>query len=90
MLDSSGLRFIDVASRAGTTMTTVSKIDHGDIKMQLESLLRIAVALGCAPVELMPSLARRPRKGLLHERGYYASHQKGQMVRVSDREDFEG
>jgi len=70
-------------------MQVVGKAIAGDnYRMPIDSLVRVALALGCAPIELMPQLARRPRKGLLHEVGYYRSQHKGRMAVVNDREDF--
>ena len=39
--------------------------------VKLETLARVALALGCAPAEIVPELARRPRKGLLYDRGVF-------------------
>ena len=38
-------------------------------RLPVGTVVRVAVALGVAPAELVPALARRPRGGLLAERG---------------------
>lgn len=64
--DSAGLREVDVAALAGCTIETVRRLQvDGDHlwTMQLGTVARVALALGVAPVELLPELGLRPREG---------------------------
>lgn len=67
------LRRCDVAAYAGVSEATVDRLRSGDweriAKLKLEDVAAVAVALGVAPAELVPLLVRRPRGGLLAERG---------------------
>ena len=70
----SGLRRVDIASRAKVSLPSVAKLclDSDDLYgMQLSSLLAISNALGVGLVELLPQLAKRPKTGLLWERGVF-------------------
>ena len=59
-----GVRRIDLASRSGAGLDTLRHIDRGEIAgLKLGTLLRVAVALGVAPVALAPELAATPRAG---------------------------
>ena len=70
MLIAGGIRREELAARAGCTLGTLGRIAKGRIGgMHVETLLRVAAALGCAVVELAPVLGVRPRGGLLEERG---------------------
>ena len=64
------LRRIDLAAEAGVDLKVVHRLCTGDyLGIKLATLARVAFALGCAPAELVPELVRRPRKGLLYDRG---------------------
>ena len=69
------LRRVDVASRAGVSMRVVAVLARNDpvevLTLGLDRVARVAIALGCAPAELVPILARRPRKVLLYDRGVF-------------------
>ena len=68
------LRRCDVASRAAVSVPTVAKLctDADNLYgCQLSSLLAVSNALGCSLVELLPVLAKRPKQGLLWERGVF-------------------
>ena len=39
--------------------------------VKVVTLAPVSLALGCAPAELVLELARRPRKGLLYDRGVF-------------------
>ena len=70
LLAVAGLRRVELAARAGCSLDTLDRIGRGRVaNMKLGTLLRVAAALGVAPAELVPSLATRPRGGLLAERG---------------------
>ena len=72
MLQAAGLRRIELASCASVDLKTIAKLCRGDyIGMKVVTLARVSLALGCAPAELVPQLARRPRKGLLYDRGVF-------------------
>ena len=59
-----GVRRIDLASRSGAGLDTLKRIDRGEIAgLKLGTLVRVAVALGVAPVVLAPELATTPRAG---------------------------
>ena len=64
------LRRIDLAAEADVDLKVVHRLCTGDyLGIKLATLLRVAFALGCAPAEIVPKLARRPRQGLLYDRG---------------------
>ena len=64
------LRRVELAARAGCSLDTLDRISRGRVaNMKVGTLLRVSAALGVAPAELVPSLATRPRGGLLAERG---------------------
>ncbi len=70
ILAAGNIRRIEVASRAGCSLATLDRIGHGRVDgIKLGTLARVSAALGVAPAELIPSLATRPRGGLLAERG---------------------
>ena len=57
-----GLSQVKVAAAAGTSVRTVQKIEHGQLaRLELGSLVKVALALGVAPVDLVPGLGGRSR-----------------------------
>ncbi len=63
---------VDVASAAGVDLKVIHRLCRGDYwGVKLETLARVADALGAAPAELVPELARRPRTGLLYSAGVF-------------------
>ena len=72
LLRVSSIRRVEVASAAGVDLKVVHRLCRGDfLGMKLDTLVRVALALGYAPAEIVPELARRPRKGLLYDRGVF-------------------
>ena len=72
LLRVSGIRRIEVAAAAGVDPKVIHRLCRGEFfSMKLETLARVSLALGCAPAELIPELARRPRTGLLYDRGVF-------------------
>ncbi len=72
LLRVSGIRRVEVASAAGVDLKVIHRLCRGDfLGMKLETLARVSLALGCAPAELIPELARRPRTGLLYTAGVF-------------------
>lgn len=52
----------DVAARAGCAIGTVSRIESLRVgEVRLDSLIRVAHAVGMAPTDLVPGLDARPR-----------------------------
>ncbi len=69
-----GITRIELSARSGVDLKTIRPLALGReaaFDQPLSTLVRLAVALGCAPVELCPSLGMRPKTGLLYERGVY-------------------
>lgn len=67
------LRSEDVASLTGLSIDTINHYRRNDDRVfgsRISTLYRIAAAIGVAPVELLPSLARKPRSGLLQDAGF--------------------
>ena len=59
-----GLRVVEIAAFAGVSVDTVRRIDRLDVAtLQLGSLVKVAHAIGVAPTDLVPGLARRPATG---------------------------
>lgn len=72
LLDAGRISRAKVCRKAECSVETLRRLERGkwDL-MYLQTLCRIAIALGCAPAELIPELARRPREGLLYDAGVY-------------------
>ena len=71
-LDAGNISRVDLAYHSKANMNTIKRLTSADwVNVQLDTLCRIALALGCAPAELIPELARRPRTGLLYDRGVF-------------------
>ena len=65
---------IELAARSGVNLRALKVLaddDEAVYRLPVSTVVRVAVALGCAPVELLPSLGKRPRQGLLWERGIF-------------------
>lgn len=76
LMERASLSRMDVAYRAKVSLPTVDKICRdGDevLRMKLETLLSVSMALGCALCELFPELAQRPDRGLLWERRVFVA-----------------
>jgi transcriptional regulator with XRE-family HTH domain len=59
-----GLRVVEIAAAAGVSIDTVRRIDRLDVAtLQLISLVKVARALGVAPDDLVPRLARPASQG---------------------------
>ncbi len=79
------LRRVDIASRSKVSMPSLAKVCTDSpmlYGMQLDTLLAISNALGCSLVELLPQLAKRPKTGLLWERGVF--REKGDDPRLKE------
>jgi transcriptional regulator with XRE-family HTH domain len=65
-----GLRVVEIAAAAGVSVDTVRRIDRLDVEtLKLDSLVKVAHAVGVAPADLVPHLAARPhRSGLIARR----------------------
>ena len=54
------------------SLETINRLCRRDeekvMGLKVGTLLRVSMAMGCAPCELVPELAQRPREGLLWER----------------------
>lgn len=75
MIAATGITRFDIAYVSKLSLKSIGFLARNDehvYEMRIKSLIRVALALGCAPVELMPELGRRPRRGLLHKAGYYS------------------
>ena len=65
---------IELAARSGVNLRALKVLaDDGEAvyRLPVSTVVRVAVALGCAPVELLPELGQRPRRGLLWDRGIF-------------------
>ena len=57
-----GWSLLDVAAAAGVSLWTVRRIDRGDVAgLKLLGLVKVAQAVGCRAVDLVPGLASAPR-----------------------------
>lgn len=73
ILSAGSLRRVEVAARAGCSLATLDRISAGRVDgLKLGTLARVSAAIGVAPAELLPQLARRPRGGLLADKGIAA------------------
>jgi len=76
LMQRASLSRMDVAYRSRVSLPTIDKMCRDDgyiLKMQMGTLLKVSMALGCALAELYPVLAQRPSKGLLWERRVYVA-----------------
>jgi transcriptional regulator with XRE-family HTH domain len=56
-----GLRQVDLAALAGVCLPTLTRLENGPVAgVSVGILVRVAHALGLAPVELIPALGARP------------------------------
>ncbi len=71
-----GLRVVEIAAFAGVSVDTVRRIDRLEVvTLHLGSLVKVAHAVGVAPTELVPGLARRPASGgLIAQRERTGAH----------------
>ena len=75
-LAAGGITRIELAARSGVNLRALKVLsDDGEavFRLPLSTLLRVSVALGCAPIELLPALGKRASGGLLFERGVIRS-----------------
>lgn len=66
----------DVAYHSRVSLPTIDKLCRGGdaiLRMRLSTIMQISLALGCAPAEIIPMFAKRPRAGLLWTRGVYVT-----------------
>ncbi len=62
-------RVVDIAAAAGVSIDTVRRIDRLDVLgLKIDSLIRVARAVGIVPTDLVPGLASRPRRPGLIQR----------------------
>ena len=57
-----GWRVEELAAISGCASSTIKKAEHEPTSMSLRTLVKLAYALGVAPLELLPELAVEPRK----------------------------
>ncbi len=50
------------AGIAGIGVRSLDRIERGESAIRIETLLRVALAYGCSPVDLWPPLVARPKK----------------------------
>ncbi len=69
ILQTYGIRRIDLAAASGCDLKTLTKLERGRYSsLMVSTLVRVAHALGVAPSELVPGLAfRHPGRGLVGE-----------------------
>ncbi len=74
MMSVAGVRWVDVAARAGVGVESLRQLaadPSGHPIGSFRVLLSVAAAMGCAPAEICPLLAVRPRSGLLWDLGIF-------------------
>lgn len=81
LLKAGRIRRIELAARSGASELLIGRLcrlDPEDLAgMRLDSICKVAAALGCAPAEIIPWLAARPRTGLLYERRVFGPRRHG-------------
>lgn len=65
----SNLTMQRISTYSGVCPATILRIEKGEPGVNLSSLVRVAYAYGCAPVELYPGLDLRPAKPLRFDYG---------------------
>jgi hypothetical protein len=74
LLGAGGISRMELGARSGVHLHAISKLVNDSeavFRLPLSTIVRVAVAMGCSVVELLPSLGKRPRTGLLWERGVF-------------------
>jgi len=68
-----GISRADIAYHSRTSISGINRMMNDDRieNFTLITLQRVALALGAAPAELWPMLAKRPRSGLLYDTGVF-------------------
>lgn len=56
-----GLTKVEVAAIAGIGMGPLERVDRGDPHVRMDTLFRVALALGASPVQLWPALSATPK-----------------------------
>jgi transcriptional regulator with XRE-family HTH domain len=69
-----GLTKVEVAAIAGIGIKPLERVDRGDPHIRLDTLFRIALALGASPVDIWPALAARPKAARATHTRYRAEH----------------
>lgn len=54
--EAAGLSMSEVARRANMGLTKLWKIEHGELRLKVDDVPRLARAIGCAPSELIPDM----------------------------------
>ena len=69
ILQTYGIRRVELAAASGCDLKTLTKLERGRTRsVMISTLVRVAHALGVAPVALVPELAARPPgRGLVDE-----------------------
>ena len=57
-----GLMKVEVAAIAGIGIKSLERVDRGDPHVKLDTVFRVALALGASPVDIWPALAAKPRR----------------------------
>ena len=71
-LEAGGITSVVLSAMSGVHMAAIAKLRADDdrlLNLPLSTLIRVAHCLGVAPVELLPMLGKRPRTGMLWDRG---------------------
>ena len=76
-----GLTLLDIQAATqphldAAPLRKLSRNGESVMRIPLATLYRVSTALGCAPSDLIPSLAQRPRRGLLWDRGVFREEPK--------------
>lgn len=51
-----GMTMTELAARTAMDLSKISRIENGHLRLKVDDVLILAKALGCEPVDLLPSL----------------------------------
>ena len=80
MIDRAHLTRQELAVYSGVHRGAILKLEReGEeaYRLPILQLVKLAVCLGCAPVEILPALGKRPSRGILWDRGVFRRKRVG-------------
>ncbi len=81
-----GISQVELAAHAGISIALVNRLQRGDVSVKLETLMRVALALGVAVADLYPEMMIRPKRRYVTERRLKTTHSRvGKLAKENAR-----